>query len=37
MGDDYFSAIKLIAFVKDFVDSISCDAVINRFAHYHQC
>jgi hypothetical protein len=38
MGDDYFSAIKLIAWVKDVVDSrpISCDAAINRFAHCHQ-
>jgi hypothetical protein len=40
MGDDYFSAIKLIASVKDVVDSISSDAavkLINRFAHCHQC
>jgi hypothetical protein len=37
MGDDYFSAIKLIAYVKDAVDSISCDAVIKRFAHCPQC
>jgi hypothetical protein len=32
MGDDYFSAFKLIdRCVKDVVDSISCDAVINRY------
>jgi hypothetical protein len=37
MGDDYFSAIQLIASVKDVVDSISCDATINRFAYCHQC
>jgi hypothetical protein len=36
MGDDYFLAIKFIAYVKD-VDSISCDAVINRLAHCDQC
>jgi hypothetical protein len=28
MGHDYFSAIKLIACVKDVVASISCDAAI---------
>ena len=32
MGDDYFSAFMLIACEKDVVDSISCDAVINKFA-----
>jgi hypothetical protein len=33
MGDDHISAIiKLIACVKD-VDSISCDAATNSFAH----
>ena len=31
----YFSALKLIACEKDVVDSISCDAVINRFAQLH--
>jgi hypothetical protein len=29
MGDDYFSALKLIACEKDVVDSSLCDAVIN--------
>jgi hypothetical protein len=37
MGDDYFSAIKLIACVKYVLDSILCDAVVNRFAHCHKC
>jgi hypothetical protein len=37
MGDDYFSALKLMAFEKDDVDSSLCDAVINRYAHCHQC
>ena len=32
MGDDYFSAIMLIACEKNVVDSISCDPVINKFA-----
>ena len=32
MGDDYFSAFMLIACEKNVVDSISCDAVINKFA-----
>ena len=35
MGDDYFSALKLIACEKEVVDSISCDAVINRFSQLH--
>jgi hypothetical protein len=35
MDDDYFSALKLIASVKDDVDSISCDAVLNRYVHCH--
>jgi hypothetical protein len=37
MGDDYFSAYELITCVKDVVDSISCDAAINRVAHCYQC
>ena len=32
MGDGYFSAYMLIACEKDVVDSISCDAVINKLA-----
>ena len=35
MSDDYFAALELIACEKDVVDSISCDAVINRFAQIH--
>jgi hypothetical protein len=37
MGDDYISAIKFIACVKDVVNNVSCDAAINRFEHCHQC
>ena len=32
MGDDYFSVYMLIACEKDVVYSISCNAVINKFA-----